>query len=81
MNQKSRHLWTRLQGGRAFGALSGSAELTEDRAVVERHLKRAAEVVVLDKPFPHSGNGNRPAALSIPPRPFASNPAKTGIPP
>ena len=80
MNQKPRHLWTRLQGRRAFGELSGSAELAEDRTVVERRLPAAGRVV-LDKPFPHSGNGNGPAALSRPPRPFASNPAKTGIPP
>ena len=39
-------LWNpRLQGCRAFGELSGSAELAEDRAVVERHQEQAAEVV------------------------------------
>ena len=35
----------RLHGCRAFGELSGSAELTEDRAVVERRREQAAEVV------------------------------------
>ena len=33
----------RLHGCRAFGELSGSAELTEDRAVVERRREQAAE--------------------------------------
>ena len=32
----------RLHGYRAFGERSGSAELTEDRAVVERRLDQAA---------------------------------------
>ena len=32
----------RLHGCRAFGELSGSAELTEDRAVVERLQEQAA---------------------------------------
>ena len=41
MNQKPGHLWTRLQRRRAFGEFSGSAELTEDRAVVERRLPAA----------------------------------------
>ena len=41
MNQKSRHLWTRLRGRRAFSELSGSAELAEDRAVAERRLPAA----------------------------------------
>ena len=33
----------RLHGCRAFGELSGSAELTEDRAMVERRREQAAE--------------------------------------
>ena len=41
-----RHLWTRLQRCRASGELSGSAEFTEDRAVVERRLEQAAEEVL-----------------------------------
>ena len=34
----------RLQGCRAFGELSGSAELTEDRAVIERRLPAAGRL-------------------------------------
>ena len=40
---RSRPAQARLQGCRAFGELSGSAELTEDRAVIERRLEQAAD--------------------------------------
>ena len=46
----------RLQGCRAFGELSGSAELTEDRAVVERRLPAAGR----------SGTGRRGGSNSPP---------------
>ena len=70
-----RHLWTgspvcseraRPHGFRAFGELSGSAELAEDRAVVERRREQAAEearnrlaqIGIL--PRRHSGAGRNP---------------------
>ena len=40
---KARLQGVRLHGCMAFGEISGSAELAEDRAVVERRLEQAAE--------------------------------------
>ena len=46
----------RLQGFRAFGELSGSAELAEDRAMVEQRLEQAAEESSGSDPtFPRAG--------------------------
>ena len=43
----------RLHGCRAFGEFSGSADLAEDRAVVEQRLEQAAEESSgLDTTFP-----------------------------
>ena len=54
----------RLQGCRAFGELSGSAELTEDRAVVEPRLEQTAEVV----PIPLLWRGARQGGVVEPRR-------------
>ena len=43
MDARSRPAQAHLHGCSAFGELSGSAELTEGRAVVERRLEQAAE--------------------------------------